>query len=64
MEASAPAFPIDLRGLLEHVAERLDVGGAGTHRLEIEFRDGRLTRFFRHEGPIGATALAERFARG
>ncbi len=65
MHKPSPApFPIDVRDLLEHVAERLDVAGAGTHRLELEFKDGRLTKAYRHEGPIGATALTERDAGG
>jgi hypothetical protein len=59
----APSFPIaaDLRGILEWVAERLDVGGAGDNRLELLYRDGRLVKVCRHEN-LGAKALEERFA--
>ena len=60
---SAPApFPVaaDLRGILEYVAERLDVG-AGEWRVELHFSDGRLRRMFRHDGPIKASVVDERF---
>jgi len=61
---SAPApFPVaaDLRGLVEYVAERLDVGGPGDNWLELHFQDGRLRKIYRHE-KVAAKALAERFA--
>lgn len=53
---SALELPLDTRGLIEHLAERMDAG-VGRWRLEFEFEDGTLTRFFRHEGPGPAGAL-------
>jgi hypothetical protein len=62
--ASPPAFPVDLRGLLEYVAERLDAGGPGKWRILIELEDGSLRCVSREDFRIPATALAARFGPG
>jgi hypothetical protein len=56
------SLPPLVREQLETVAVRMDMG-VGPWRLEVEFEDGRVRRWFRREGPLGALALV-RFDRG
>ena len=56
------SLPPGVREMLELIAERMDIG-VGPWRLEVEFEDGAVRRWFRHEGPLGGLALA-RFDRG
>lgn len=51
--------PPQVRALAEMLAEHVDAG-AGSWRLILDFRDGRLRALIRSE-KIGATQLEERF---
>ena len=53
-------LPEFVRATIESVA-RFMRADQGHYRLELEFQDGHLRRWFRHEGPAGAKDLA-RFA--
>lgn len=51
MDAVTPTpsdVPPDLRGLLEYIAERLNLA-VGDTRLEAIFADGKLRYLYRHE---------------
>ncbi len=50
------SLPSLVREQLEQIAERMDIG-VGPWRLEVEFEDGAVRRWFRHEGPLGPLAL-------
>jgi hypothetical protein len=54
----AAELPLSTRELVEILAERMEVG-SGRWRLELEFQDGTLTRWFRHQGPGPAGALGQ-----
>ncbi len=56
VETSPESLPSLVREQLEQIAERMDIG-VGPWRLEVEFEDGRVRRWFRREGPLGAGAL-------
>jgi hypothetical protein len=47
------ALPELVRSLLAAIAKWMRAD-QGHWRLEFEFQDGHLRRWFRHEGPVGA----------
>jgi hypothetical protein len=47
-EPTPPDVPPDLRGLLEYVAERLNLT-VGDARLEVIYANGLVRQLFRHE---------------
>ncbi len=53
----AGSLPPLVREQLEQIAERMDIG-VGPWRLEVEFEDGFVRRWYRREGPLGGQALA------
>jgi hypothetical protein len=50
-------LPDFVRASIESVARFMRVGATGHGTLELQFQDGRLRRWYRHEGPAGAKDL-------
>jgi hypothetical protein len=62
--ASVEETPPLVRTLIEAIGVQLGAPPRGRWRLELEFQDGRLREWYRHDGPLPAGALERDASQG